>query len=172
MPGGADLPLGPDQPLRQRRLGQQEGAGDLGRRQAAQRPQRQRDAGVHRERRVTAGEDEPQSIVRDVHGVLTWLRVDGSLRRFRRLAPERLDLLGQPVAPAKPVDRAVPRGRRDPGPGVVRHATLRPRLDGRDEGVLDRLLGEVEVAQDADQRGDRPALLLAEQAVDQLVGGL
>ena len=60
---------------------------------------------------------------------------------------------------------------RDPGPGVVRDAPLRPRLEGGDERVLDGLLGEVEVAQDADERRDRPSLLLAEQAVDDLVGG-
>ncbi|MEA2608326.1 MAG: hypothetical protein QOJ75_569, partial [Chloroflexota bacterium] len=34
------------------------------------------------------------------------------------------------------------------------------------------LLGEIEIAQDADQGRDRPALLVAEQAVDNLVGGV
>jgi hypothetical protein len=43
-----------------------------------------------------------------------------------------------------------------------------PDLHGDDEGLLDRVLGEVEVAEDADQRGDRPSRLVAEQAIDQL----
>ena len=60
--------------------------------------------------------------------------------------------------------------RRDPGPGVVRHAALRPDLERRDERLLDRLLGEVEVAKDADERRDRPARFLAEQAIDEIVG--
>jgi hypothetical protein len=38
------------------------------------------------------------------------------------------------------------------------------------EGVLDRVLGEVEVAQDPDQRGDRAPLLGSEQAVDDAGG--
>ena len=56
-------------------------------------------------------------------------------------------------------------------PGLAGHAPLRPDLESRDERVLDRLLGEVEVAEDADERRDRPPLLLAEQAVDDVVGG-
>ena len=39
-------------------------------------------------------------------------------------------------------------------------------LERRDERLLDRLLGEVEVAEDADERRDGPPLFLAEQAVD------
>jgi hypothetical protein len=42
----------------------------------------------------------------------------------------------------------------------------RPALQGHGEGVLDRLLGQVEVAQHPDERRDRPPRLLTEQAVD------
>ena len=45
-PGGLDLALGPHQPLRHRRLGDQEGAGDLVGRQAAERAQGERDLRV------------------------------------------------------------------------------------------------------------------------------
>ena len=55
-------------------------------------------------------------------------------------------------------------------PGLSGTPRVRPRLEGRDERVLDGLLGEIEVAEDADQGGHRPALLLAEQAVDDGVG--
>ena len=57
-------------------------------------------------------------------------------------------------------------------PGIGRDAALRPRLERADERVLDRLLGEVEVARHPDQRRDRPALLLAEQPIDGVVGGV
>ena len=97
-------------------------------------------------------------------------RLDGrELRLDRRSRAELIGLLAQPPAAAQPVDRPVARGRRDPRPGVGGHAAVRPGLERGDERVLDGLLGEVEVAEDADQRRDRPALLLAEQAVDDLV---
>ena len=50
-------------------------------------------------------------------------------------------------------------------------AAVRPRLQRSDERLLDGFLGEIEVAEDPDQGRDRSSLLLAEQAVDDLVGG-
>ena len=49
--GVADLPLRADEPLRERHLGHEEGARDLGRRQPAEGPQRERDARLRGERR-------------------------------------------------------------------------------------------------------------------------
>ena len=43
---------------------------------------------------------------------------------------------------------------------------VRPALERDDERLLDRLLGQIEVAEDADQRRDRPPRLAPEQAVD------
>jgi hypothetical protein len=43
-----------------------------------------------------------------------------------------------------------------------------PALEGDDERLLDRLLGEIEVAEDPDKRGDRPPRLAPEQAVDEI----
>ena len=145
-----------------------------GRRQAAQRAQRQRDPGVHRERRMAAGEDQPQPIVGDRHrrppsDPARWPRSSDSIAASRA---ERLGLLDQPLSPAEPIDGPVAGGRRDPRARVVRHAPRRPGLQRADERVLDGLLGEVEVAGHPDERRDRPALLLAEQAVDDLVGGV
>ena len=51
----------------------------------------------------------------------------------------------------------------------IRHALPRPCFERPDERFLDGLLGEVEVAQDANERRDRPPGFLAEQAVDELV---
>jgi hypothetical protein len=155
----------------ERRLGDEERSGDLGRGQPAERPQGQGDPGVHRQGRVTAGEDQPEPIVHDrVHRIGT---VEGRVRIDRRellldqgLPAEELRLLREDPPPPEPIDRPVAGGRRDPGAGVVRHAPRRPRLEGRDEGLLDGFLGEVEVTEDADQGGHRPPLFLAEQAID------
>ena len=64
------------------------------------------------------------------------------------------------------IDRAVARDGEDPRRRVTRHAVARPALGRRRERVLDGLLGEVPVADGADQRRDRPPEVLAEQAVD------
>ena len=72
--GGLDLPLGPDEALRHRRLADQERAGDLRGCQSPERPQRQRDLRIGRECGMAAGEEELQPLVREygrlVHGVL------------------------------------------------------------------------------------------------------
>jgi hypothetical protein len=44
-------------------------------------------------------------------------------------------------------------------------------VERHDEGVLHRLLGEVEVAEHADERRDRPPGLLPKQALDRLCRG-
>ena len=75
---GGDLLLGPRQAGRHRRLGDEEGPRDVRRRDAADQPQRQGDLRLGRERRMAAGEDQPQPVVGDggiVHG-------HGRLRRL------------------------------------------------------------------------------------------
>ena len=129
---GLDLALGPHQPLRHRRLRDEERARDLGRRQPAEGAQRERHLRLGRERGMAAGEDQPQAVVGDRHAVLLVVR----LLRWR---PQRLEprqdrrLLGEALRTAHAVDRLVACGRRDPGPGVVRHAVARPPLERLDE---------------------------------------
>jgi hypothetical protein len=41
-----------------------------------------------------------------------------------------------------------------------------PALQCHEEGLLDRVLGELEIAEDADEGGDRPPRLAPEQTVD------
>ncbi len=122
---------------------------------------------------MTAGEDQAQPIVGDGHVVVrTGLRLDRrQLGLDDGIARQLLGLVPKPAPAADPVDRPVPGGRRDPGTRVVGDPAVGPDLEGGDERVLYSLLGEVEVAQDADERRDRPSLLLAEQAVDDVVGG-
>ena len=166
-PGVANLLLGPHQALRQRRLRDQEGPGDLRRRQAAQRAEGQRDARLRGERGVAAGEDQSQLVVGDgSHLVLRGRQerrpAPGGLERL--VAGERLHLVREPPGAPGAVDRPVAGGRGDPGPGVRRHAVSRPALERDDVRVRNRLLGQVEVAQDANQGGDHPPVLVPEDA--------
>jgi hypothetical protein len=73
---------------------------------------------------------------------------------------------------ANPVERAVAGRGRDPGPRIARNPVARPRLERRDEGIGERLLGEVEVTQDADQRSQDPPGFLAERPLDLLANGV
>ncbi|HEY0444324.1 MAG TPA: hypothetical protein VGC90_08890 [Candidatus Limnocylindrales bacterium] len=120
---------------------------------------------------MAAGEDEAQPVVRDrAHLCCSLLRCHGrEIRLDLRLAPEQLGLLDEPTFSPQPVDRAVAGRRDDPCAGVVGQAAVRPYLEGDDERVLNGLFGEVEVTEEADERRDRPAGFLAEQAVDDLV---
>ncbi len=156
----ADLRLRPDDPLRHRRLGDEEGACDLGRRQPAEQAQGERHLGGPSERRMAAGEHEPQPVVghgafldglgRDVHD-----RGLGVLVRAGRLA-------------AQLVDGPVAGGGDDPAGRAGRRAFARPALQGGRERVGDRILGQVDVAQHADEDRDGPAVLGAEDRRDLL----
>jgi hypothetical protein len=97
---------------------------------------------------VAAGEDQPEAVVGD-HVLLLGLVVIGRGRRLQ--GPQLLQLLVATALAPEPVDRLVAGGGGDPGPRVLRNATLRPDLHGDQEGLLNRVLGEVEVAEYADQ---------------------
>jgi hypothetical protein len=111
---------------------------------------------------VAAGEDQPEPVVGDAAHV--GLVSSERLERFERA--ELCRLLTQDLCTPQSVDRAVARGRRDPRAGVVGDPAFGPHPHRLRERVLHRVLGQVEVAQDADHRRDRPALLGPEQAVD------
>jgi hypothetical protein len=69
---------------------------------------------------------------------------------------------------AKPVDRAVPCRGHDPGAGVRRDAVPRPALRCDRECLLGGVLGEVEVAERADQDRDGAPELLPERLGDRV----
>src|SRR5439155_3257128 len=82
---------------------------------------------------------------------------------------EQRHLIGQFPAPrvaAQAVDGTVSRGRRDPATRVGRHAVGRPPAQGDGERLLYRILGDVDVTEDADQAGNGSAGLQAEDAAD------
>lgn len=83
-----------------------------------------------------------------------------------RELPKRPGLLSERALASQAVDRAVPRGGRDPGSGVVRDPGRGPPPEGDRERLLDGLLRKVEITEDPDQGRDRSSLLLAEQALD------
>ena len=131
--------------------------GDLVRRQPAERPQSERHLCLERERRVAAGEDELEALVGDrclVHLVFHGLR-----------HLEHARLLGECAIAANAVDRAVARGGHQPRTRVIGRPVAGPALGGDGEGLLSGLLGEVEVAEEADQAGEDAAPLVAEGLV-------
>ena len=156
--GGLDLPLRPQQPLRHRLVGHEERAGDLLGLQPAQRSQRQRHLRLELERGVAAREEELQPLVRDrrlVHGLLRRLGhvEQARLRRERAVA-------------ADAVDRAVAGGGHEPRTRIGGRPVAGPAL-GRDrERLLSGVLGEVEVAEEADQACEHAAPLVAEDLLE------
>ena len=107
---------------------------------------------------MAAGEDQPQPVVLDDAGRLVGAVVSDHECRL---------VLGVAVGlAADPVDRAVAGGRGEPAAGVGRYAVPGPPLDRGEERLAGRLLGDVDVAEAADQRGDDPAVLLAVDPLD------
>ena len=74
----------------------------------------------------------------------------------------RRRLRGQRAVAADAVDRPVARRRDQPGARVAGHAVARPALGGDRERLLRGFLGEVEVAEEADQGGEDASPLVAE----------
>src|SRR5581483_8421738 len=150
--GVADLPLRPYEPLRERRLREDEGARDLRRREAADEAQGQGDLRLRGERRMTAGEDQLEALVGN-RRLLVLRELLGSGQELR--------LAGERLVAADAVDRAVARRRDDPGSRVGREAVSRPPFGGAKERLLYRVLGEIEIAEDAAEDRDRARTLVA-----------
>ena len=157
--GGPDLVLGPHEPLGHRRLGDEEGPGDLGGLQPGDQPQRQRHLGAGGQGGVAAGEDQAELVVG--HGPTSvgsssgacrrtasaWRSSRVDSRRMRSIARLRAVVMIQPA-------------------GLGGSPVSGQRCEGDHEGVLDRLLGEVDVAEEADQGGHRSSRLGAEDPLD------
>ena len=131
------------------------------RRDAAHEPQRQRDLRLARERRVAAGEDEPQAVVGD--GVVV-------VGHRRRLGLEQQRQLRLQRAPRR---SSVERVRRatvvSQAPGRAGTPSRAQARSARDVGVLHGLLGGVEVARDAHRRGEHEGPLAPVRVGDRLL---
>ena len=77
----------------------------------------------------------------------------------------RVPLVADRLA-AQPVDGPVAGGRDDPRAGIGRLAVRRPPGGRHGERVLDRFLGGVDIAKEADQGGDAATVLAAEYSLD------
>ena len=108
-----------------------------------------------------------------------WQQVKTSRSRSSRTTSGGSASTGAPP-PRPPCRPAAPRaaggrwpavgGDQQPGPRVVRHAVARPGLQRADHGVLDGVLGQVQAAGDADQRGQHAGALLAYQPRERVPG--
>src|SRR5207245_264500 len=163
-----DLPLCAHQPLRDRGFGDQERARDLRRGEADDASQRERDLRLARERGVAAREDKLEPLVGNVHVQLGGL--GGSEGGTAPL--NECELLAIARVAAEAVDPVALRHDEEPGAGVARDPVPRPVLERADERVLDALLGDVEIAEGADERRGEPAGLLAEDLGHRGVGRL
>src|SRR5512143_1265591 len=165
----SDLVLRARDPLPHGDLLHQEGAGDLGHGQAADHSQRERDAVLHRERRVTAGEDQPKPLVVDVvagvHRAVgdEWLRRVVAIQQVGR----RLLVVALALTP-EPVDGFAGGGGGQPCAGIGGYAVERPPPDGGRERLSCRFLGDVEVAEAPGQSSDHPCPLLVVSLRDRL----
>ena len=165
-PGGSSV--GPNEALGERRFRDEERTGDLGRRQAAERPERQRDPGVERQGRVAAREDEAQAIV--VEPALR-AEVHRGYLRGRQFPLEHRELLGLPPIAPNPVQGPIARRRRQPGCGRGGDAVPWPGLERRRKGIRQGFLGGIEVpAQEADQGRQDAAVSLPIGPLDGRVG--
>ena len=114
---------------------------------------------------MTAHEDEVQAIVGNRVHVALLLRSLLGRQRPREL----LELLHAAPLTTEPVERSVARHRHDPRARVRGDAVARPAGERDEEGLLHRVLGEVDIAERPHERRDRPPRLLAEEAGDRPV---
>jgi hypothetical protein len=90
----------------------------------------------------------------------------GALRR-RRLENRRLELTARSrLLTANLIDQPPARRAEKPGAGVRWNALARPVVRGRNERLLDRVLGRVEVARTASERAEDLRRQGAEQVLD------
>jgi hypothetical protein len=144
-PAPPHRPLGAADPLRHRRLRDVEGVGDLARREAADRAQRQRHLRGGRERRVAAAEEQEERVVADL------LRRGLGPRLGLRLLFAALtgDLA------AAGVDQSPRRHGRQPRARVARRM-LGPDPQRLQQRLLERVLGGVEVLAPPHQPREHP----------------
>ncbi|OKK17389.1 hypothetical protein AMK16_21330 [Streptomyces sp. CB00455] len=163
-PGRGQRPLGPHDALRDRGLGREEGAGDLGGGQPAHQAQGEGDPGLGGEDGVAGGEDQAQQVVVDVLGV----RRFGGRRRVLEAAADLREFARVGLPAAHEVDGAVSGGGHEPGARPVGDAGSRPLLQRGDQGVLGEFLGDADVPHDAGDTGDDPRGLDPEHRFDRL----
>src|SRR5580658_1679819 len=117
---------------------------------------------------MAAGEDEAQSVIAE-YGLV--LLVDEHLRLgLRGGAFEIQDLALKYRIAAHAIHGLVAARAHQPGAWIRRYSGGRPLFDGRRKGVLPRLLGPIEIAEQADQCRQDTARLSAKYLIHELLG--
>jgi hypothetical protein len=116
---------------------------------------------------MATGENEAKLVVLDQ--LVTEL---GVRRRCLQLDRDSFQGSVEPRTPANPIDRLEATGRHQPPIGIGGHALTRPSLDGGGERLVHRLLGEIEIAEKADERGKDAAGVVSIEALDRLTSPL
>src|SRR5271165_116376 len=166
-PQVANLALAAHQTLRDGRFLRQESAGNLRYTEAGHGLQCQSDLRLGRKLRMTAQKNQRELVVSQ--------RVLGRLARGQiETAPQLSFFLRQPRFAPDAIDRPVLGNLNQPGGWIARNSGKRPRFERLEQRVLHHLLRQVQVpgAENADQRGDHPPRLVAEQMVYDLVRAL
>jgi cation:H+ antiporter len=165
----------PHDALRDGRLRGQERARDSLGGQPGDEPERQRDPAFPRQDRVTRDEDEPQDIVGHVFVEPSFERLFDRGERHG-VGMQRAHGLPAPFLEAKApqrVQRAVLRGRHQPGGRFFGHPRDRPLFQGSDERVVRELLGEAHIANDPREDPDdlRVARFVSPDVCEDAFGG-
>jgi hypothetical protein len=120
--------------------------------EAAHFAQRERDLGIRGQRRVAAGEDQTQPIVFE-RLMLEWRRVDRRLELPGEFHNRRVETR----TTAQDVDRLEPASGHQPRERVVGQPVAWPPLDGGRERFVQRLFGQIEIADKPDERREDAA---------------
>ena len=162
--GPGDLALGPGQALAHRRLGHEQDPGHLQGGEAAQRAQGEGHPGVEVEGRVTAGEHQAEEVVLDGGGL-------GQLALELAGQGHRVAFLHVPaVLTAEQVDGLAAGGDVEPRRRVLGRPGAGPHLERGDTGVLQGVLGQLQVADLAGEDGQQPAALAPQDPGQVVVG--
>ncbi len=162
--GVGDAGLGAGDALLHRGFRDQERARDLFHGQARDDAQRQRDLLRRRQIGMAADEQQPQDVVAIMRAV------EPLGDRFLGIAEigDRIVLGQRLLLAASPdvVDRDIAPDHDQPCRGIARRPVLRPAFQRAQAGVLERLLGGIEIAEIAQQRADRLGTRRGQRGID------
>ena len=112
---------------------------------------------------MTTGENQPQPVVFDI---LVFMCQRGAGSRSVELLGEFHKRRIETSAFSKRIDGLETSGGNEPGAQIARHAIAGPLLDGCEEGFVQRLLGEFEVAKQSNERSEDTPRVGAVDIVD------
>jgi hypothetical protein len=160
----ADFPLGANDALRQGWRGNQESARDLLGLQATNFSQREGDACIGGEGGVATCKNEPEPVI--LQAVVVEVRSErcAGLQLFGGCGERRIESRASP----EPVYCLEAAGGDEPGARILRHAVAWPRVERGGEGIVQRLLGCIKAAEEADQRCEHAARVGAIECFDLL----